>query len=306
MAACRRNHRWISRGVADAVRSVAGGRCGDGGGVGGRVRGDRSRHAAGSEHKHRELAIVAAGASPGEAAAGASPAHALHLLAFQRMLCTCSPSSACSALARLPAHALHLLTFQRMLCTCSPSSACSALARLPAHALHLLAFQRMLFDVGFHGGRPIDETFFRTRISGRHNPDIGRDLFPGWTQEQRTAFLDEKEALFKRCECAGMLPTDSLTSGPSNQSLWRLMGGNTRAGTCCAARRQLVLWREGGESEGEGRTLHVGADHGRQQEQQQQPMGSLLHRGASRSTPAAPGESTRCGADVRRVDAVAM
>ncbi|CAI5965782.1 unnamed protein product [Closterium sp. NIES-64] len=64
--------------------------------------------------------------------------------------------------------------------------------------LHFLAFQRMLSDVGFDGGRPIDEAFFRTRISGRHNPDIGRDLFPEWTEEQRTAFLDEKEALFRR------------------------------------------------------------------------------------------------------------
>ncbi|CAI5978936.1 unnamed protein product [Closterium sp. NIES-65] len=39
------------------------------------------------------------------------------------------------------------------------------------------------------------------------------------------------------------------------------------------SQRQLVLWREGGESEGEGRTLHVGADDGWQQEQQQ-PMGA--------------------------------
>ncbi|CAI5513333.1 unnamed protein product, partial [Closterium sp. Naga37s-1] len=39
--------------------------------------------------------------------------------------------------------------------------------------------------------------------------------------------------------------------------------------------RQLVLWWEGEASEGEGRTLHVGADDGRQQEQQQQqPIGA--------------------------------
>ena len=52
---------------------------------------------------------------------------------------------------------------------------------------------------------PITEEFFSTKISGRYNPDICRDLFPHYTAEQGVQFSQDKEARF--CKLAGMLPT---------------------------------------------------------------------------------------------------
>ncbi|CAI5487569.1 unnamed protein product [Closterium sp. Naga37s-1] len=62
----------------------------------------------------------------------------------------------------------------------------------------------------FHGGPPMDEAFFRTRISGTHNPGTGRDLFPDCTEEQRAAFLDEKEDLFRRLAADHTKPVEGL------------------------------------------------------------------------------------------------
>ena len=53
-------------------------------------------------------------------------------------------------------------------------------------------------QAGFQGGKPIDEAFFNAHISGRHNPDIGRDLFPDWSEQRRDELLAEKEARFRR------------------------------------------------------------------------------------------------------------
>eukprot|EP00270_Netrium_digitus_P014739 TRINITY_DN5079_c0_g1_i1.p1 TRINITY_DN5079_c0_g1~~TRINITY_DN5079_c0_g1_i1.p1 ORF type:complete len:309 (+),score=85.48 TRINITY_DN5079_c0_g1_i1:228-1154(+) len=64
--------------------------------------------------------------------------------------------------------------------------------------LHFKAFQDILVEVGFQGGIPIDDEFFRKHISGRHNPDIGADLFPDWTVEKRMQLLMEKEARFRK------------------------------------------------------------------------------------------------------------
>jgi hypothetical protein len=58
-------------------------------------------------------------------------------------------------------------------------------------------FQELLVEVGFQNGQPIDEEFYRQRISGRHNPEIAADLFPDWPEEQRTAFYNEKEQRFR-------------------------------------------------------------------------------------------------------------
>jgi len=51
--------------------------------------------------------------------------------------------------------------------------------------------------VGFDGGKPIDESFFRSRISGRHNPEIAADLFPHWSEQQHVAFYTDKEQRFR-------------------------------------------------------------------------------------------------------------
>jgi hypothetical protein len=34
----------------------------------------------------------------------------------------------------------------------------------------------MLFNIGFNDGIPIDEAFFQKHISGRHNPEIAKDV----------------------------------------------------------------------------------------------------------------------------------
>lgn len=66
-------------------------------------------------------------------------------------------------------------------------------------------------QVGFNGGVPITEEFFIKHISGRHNPDIARDLFPNWTEEQQRAFYLDKEA-----RCAGPPPCSAPKGGPPN------------------------------------------------------------------------------------------
>ncbi len=58
-------------------------------------------------------------------------------------------------------------------------------------------FQEILSEAGFDGGRPIDEPFFRSRISGRHNPEIAADLFPDWTVEKHVEFYTDKEQRFR-------------------------------------------------------------------------------------------------------------
>lgn len=44
------------------------------------------------------------------------------------------------------------------------------------YSLSNLALQEMLSNVGFNDGIPIDEAFFQKNISGRHNPDIAKDV----------------------------------------------------------------------------------------------------------------------------------
>ena len=66
-------------------------------------------------------------------------------------------------------------------------------------------------ELGYNGGSPIDEAFFRARIAGRHNPEIAAELFPEWPAERRTAFYMDKEvrawaavhALHGQPRCAG-------------------------------------------------------------------------------------------------------
>ncbi|GIL60993.1 hypothetical protein Vafri_15417 [Volvox africanus] len=76
--------------------------------------------------------------------------------------------------------------------------------------LHFRAFQEILAEVGFNGGRPIDEVFFRRHISGRHNPEIAADLFPEWDEDRRTAFYLDKEERYRRLAAAGLEPLQGL------------------------------------------------------------------------------------------------
>jgi HAD superfamily hydrolase (TIGR01509 family) len=63
--------------------------------------------------------------------------------------------------------------------------------------LHFKAFQDILVKFKYNGGEPITREFFDEHISGGHNILLGKFLWPDWTQEQRDAFADEKEALFR-------------------------------------------------------------------------------------------------------------
>ncbi|GLC35885.1 hypothetical protein PLESTF_001236300 [Pleodorina starrii] len=76
--------------------------------------------------------------------------------------------------------------------------------------LHFRAFQEVLCELGFNGGQPIDEHFFRTRISGRHNPAISADLFPDWEEDRRTAFSEDKEERYRRLAAQGLQPVEGL------------------------------------------------------------------------------------------------
>lgn len=57
--------------------------------------------------------------------------------------------------------------------------------------------QELLLEEGYQGAAPIDEEFFRLKISGRHNPDIALDLFPDREEAWRTNFYENKEARYR-------------------------------------------------------------------------------------------------------------
>lgn len=71
--------------------------------------------------------------------------------------------------------------------------------------LHFEAFKEILVEVGFQDGKPIDEEFFMTRISGRSNPIIAKSLFPAWTEDQHRAFYEDKEERYRQRALAGGL-----------------------------------------------------------------------------------------------------
>ncbi|PKA58864.1 Imidazoleglycerol-phosphate dehydratase [Apostasia shenzhenica] len=63
--------------------------------------------------------------------------------------------------------------------------------------IHFYAFRELLLELGYNNGVPIDEDFFVEKISGKHNDDIGKALFPDWDSDKAAKFLDDKETLFR-------------------------------------------------------------------------------------------------------------
>ena len=59
--------------------------------------------------------------------------------------------------------------------------------------LHFQVWQAMLQDVGL----AIDAAFYQTRISGRLNPAIVKDLLPHLSVEEQQTFVEQKEARFR-------------------------------------------------------------------------------------------------------------
>ncbi|GAB1544708.1 HAD-IA family hydrolase [Scytonema sp. NUACC21] len=60
--------------------------------------------------------------------------------------------------------------------------------------IHYQAWREMLLGYGMD----IDEAFYKSRISGRTNPQIIEDLLPQLPLEEGVKFADDKEALFRQ------------------------------------------------------------------------------------------------------------
>ncbi|MDF5715575.1 MAG: HAD-IA family hydrolase [Rhizonema sp. NSF051] len=60
--------------------------------------------------------------------------------------------------------------------------------------IHYIAWQEMLLGYGIE----IDEAFYKSRISGRQNPEIVKDILPQLSPVAGAKFADEKEALFRQ------------------------------------------------------------------------------------------------------------
>lgn len=89
---------------------------------------------------------------------------------------------------------------------------------------HVMAFQELLSELNFvtnqpkdmieleDGTRVISEEFFRMHISGKHNPQIFKELFPTWTTEQIRLLSQRKEALFRKKAANSLVATKGLDS----------------------------------------------------------------------------------------------
>ncbi|XP_078438429.1 haloacid dehalogenase-like hydrolase (HAD) superfamily protein [Wolffia australiana] len=76
--------------------------------------------------------------------------------------------------------------------------------------IHYFAFREMLQEIGYNGGEPITEEFFVKNISGGHNDDLARFLFPDWDFEKAMKFMDDKETLFRRLAIDKLEPVQGL------------------------------------------------------------------------------------------------
>lgn len=61
--------------------------------------------------------------------------------------------------------------------------------------IHFLTWQEVLKQSGLQ----IDLSFYKKNISGRHNPEIVKDMFPDLPVEEGMKIADAKEALFRNC-----------------------------------------------------------------------------------------------------------
>jgi beta-phosphoglucomutase-like phosphatase (HAD superfamily) len=72
--------------------------------------------------------------------------------------------------------------------------------------IHYRAWQEMLLNYGIE----IDETFYKSRISGRLNPEIVKDILPQLSTREGQKFADEKEAFF-RTLASNLKPLDGFS-----------------------------------------------------------------------------------------------
>ncbi|BAT12142.1 Os10g0568900, partial [Oryza sativa Japonica Group] len=76
--------------------------------------------------------------------------------------------------------------------------------------IHFCAFRELLQQVGFNNGVPISEEFYSANISGGHNDDLARALFPDLDHDKAMKFMDDKEALYRRYINSYLLPYYSM------------------------------------------------------------------------------------------------
>ncbi|KAL3516760.1 hypothetical protein ACH5RR_023662 [Cinchona calisaya] len=76
--------------------------------------------------------------------------------------------------------------------------------------IHYYAFREMLQEVGFNGGQPITEDFFIKNISGMHNDELCRVLFPNWEFDKAMKFMEDKEDMFRRLASEQLKPVNGL------------------------------------------------------------------------------------------------
>jgi len=60
--------------------------------------------------------------------------------------------------------------------------------------IHYQAWRQMLLNYGID----IDQTFYKSRVSGRLNPEIVKDILPQLSQVEGEKFAEEKESLFRQ------------------------------------------------------------------------------------------------------------
>lgn len=72
--------------------------------------------------------------------------------------------------------------------------------------IHFIAWREMLLNYGID----IDETLYQSRISGRLNPVIVKDILPQLSPEAGAKFADEKEELFRQ-KAKNLQPLDGFS-----------------------------------------------------------------------------------------------
>ncbi|OEL23930.1 Haloacid dehalogenase-like hydrolase domain-containing protein Sgpp [Dichanthelium oligosanthes] len=76
--------------------------------------------------------------------------------------------------------------------------------------IHFCAFRELLQQIGFNDGVPITEEFYSANISGGHNDDLARSLFPDMDHEKAMQFMDDKEAFFRKLAPGQLKAVDGL------------------------------------------------------------------------------------------------
>ncbi|CAL4923911.1 unnamed protein product [Urochloa decumbens] len=76
--------------------------------------------------------------------------------------------------------------------------------------IHFCAFRELLQQIGFNDGVPITEEFYSANISGGHNDDLARSLFPDMDHDKAMQFMDDKEAMFRKLAPGQLKAVDGL------------------------------------------------------------------------------------------------